>query len=154
MTRSGQVWTWGSNARGQLGRQQEAGTQGDVALGASGAAAVGASDGKGGGSVAAGAPMQVAFPQAGVAPVIQVACGVTHTLALTSSGKVYGWGGNANQCLGLPDASVHAEPVEVPGLPPCSSVAASGVSAAISRVSRPCRGAGQGGQMGGEVERA
>ena len=43
-------------------------------------------------------------------PCLQVACGSSHTLAVTTSGRLFGWGDNHDGCLmntadGLPHAT-------------------------------------------------
>lgn len=65
--------------------------------------------------------------------VIQVACGLSHTLALTDRGTVYSWGGAFRGALGLGDFTDRFEPFEVKDLPPCGFVAASNVSLAVSK---------------------
>lgn len=63
---SGQVWSWGANAAGQLG-------QGDLAQ--------------------RGRAQRVVLPQ-GAATVVAVAAGATHSLALDEKGRLWGWGSN------------------------------------------------------------
>lgn len=77
-------------------------------------------------------PVTFPFPHTHPPCVTAVACGVRHTLALTSDGCVYGWGSNENQAVGCPDFDVRNTPVAVPGLPACSSIAACTVSAAVT----------------------
>lgn len=87
LTRSGQIWCWGSNERGQLG-------QGDM----------------GGFSnfpreVKAGSLRGVKFSK--------LAAGSTHCLALSRTGEVYTWGGNAQGQLGLGDLEDRGLPMAI-----------------------------------------
>lgn len=45
--------------------------------------------------------------------VNMVACGHTHTLALTETGDVWSWGSGSNGCLGLPDNTTRLVPTRV-----------------------------------------
>lgn len=48
---------------------------------------------------------------------IDIAVGLEHTLALTTDGKVYGWGNNADWQLGLGHNYLNVrEPTLIPGL--------------------------------------
>ena len=49
--------------------------------------------------------MQVKLPEHSRAPSIMVAAGASHCLCVSSSGKLYGWGRNAEGQLGRPDPS-------------------------------------------------
>ena len=42
-----------------------------------------------------------------------VACGYTHTLAVTKTGDVWSWGSGSNGCLGLPDHNTRLVPTRV-----------------------------------------
>jgi len=46
-------------------------------------------------------------------PVVDLACGGGHTLALTATGSVYGWGENKFGQLGLGDTKSRTRPVSV-----------------------------------------
>ena len=48
-------------------------------------------------------PHRVCIPELGNARVVDVACGLLHTLFLTDQGQVYGWGQNMNGELALGD---------------------------------------------------
>jgi alpha-tubulin suppressor-like RCC1 family protein len=73
LTSSGQVYTFGGNGRGQLGRTQN--------------------------TMANPTPTVVAFPGA-TGPVTQIAAGSQHSLALTSTGQLYAFGSNFDGQLG------------------------------------------------------
>jgi len=64
----------------------------------------------------------------GLTPVVQLAMGWSHTLALTSNGHVWAWGNNRYGALGVEpkEDRVINDPVEVPGLANIKAVAASG----------------------------
>lgn len=81
----GTVWTWGSDANGQLGNRAVAETPQSVML-----------------------PKQVGGALEGKT-VVSVAAGKAFSLALTSEGKVYAWGINQFGILGNLDQHVKAE---------------------------------------------
>ncbi len=58
-------------------------------------------------------PEPVAFPAA-AGPVVAIAQGSNHSLALTASGKVYGWGDDSDDELGDPSQTAEDSPVLVP----------------------------------------
>lgn len=89
-----QVWTWGSNAYGQLGN-------GVTSSVPSGAAQV-----------------------AGLSGIVDVHGGREHVVALSSDGTVYAWGSNQQGQLGLGDSANRSRPVAVPGLCGGSAVSA------------------------------
>ena len=82
-------------------------------------------------------PAEVRFPPG--TRVAKVVAGADHSLALSESGDVFSWGANANGQLGVRSgARIHSSgsPSRVSGLPPCAQLAASSVSAAVSREGR------------------
>lgn len=81
----GEVFTWGSSFRGQLGL----------------------------GSTANSAEPVVVESLAQSAYVVRVACGGESTAALTHDGKVYTWGSNRHGALGLGDTEDRSSPEEV-----------------------------------------
>ena len=86
-TESGAVYAWGENKNSQLGIT----TQGNGPH----------------------APVLVGGPLAGK-KVIQVSCGLRHTLALTDEGEVFAWGYNLRGQVGTGSARDHeAVPVKV-----------------------------------------
>ncbi|KAM9862854.1 hypothetical protein ACI1US_01215 [Leucobacter sp. BZR 635] len=87
----GTLYSWGSNADGQLG--------------------VGIPNEDLHGSLA---PMKVAAPAG--ATFTQISAGFSHSLALSSDGKVYAWGGNGYGQLGLGDTAHRDAPTPV-GVP-------------------------------------
>jgi alpha-tubulin suppressor-like RCC1 family protein len=91
LTESGRVMAWGVDGWGQLG---------------DGRSAEGA-------SINATEPIEV---KALIEPVVAVAAGYEHSLALTTSGRVMAWGWNGNGALGDDTFTSRSEPVEVKGL--------------------------------------
>ncbi len=88
-TRSGRVYAWGTGTSGQLGD---------------------------GGVQDSRAPVLVTrLP--GNDPVVAVAAGYVHSVALTRSGRVFAWGGNPFGQVGQNGATVVPQPIVVPGLP-------------------------------------
>jgi uncharacterized repeat protein (TIGR02543 family) len=87
----GTVWTWGLNARGQLGN----GTTTDASL-----------------------PVQVAGPggTGHLSGLIAVMGGEQHNIALKSDGTVWTWGSNHEDQLGDGNATDSSTPVQVSGL--------------------------------------
>ncbi len=91
-TADGSVYTWGSNESGQLGVTTQQTCFGQPC---------------------SPIPVQVA----GMPAVTAVAAGAHHSLALTSTGAVYAWGGNYAGELGTGTTGNTASPVPVTGLP-------------------------------------
>jgi YD repeat-containing protein len=91
----GTVWTWGTNADGRLGRNLAT----DVY------------------------PIPAQVP--GLANVIAVASGYSHTLAVKTDGTVWAWGYNGSGQLGESTSNlIRNAPVQVQGLPAIAAVAA------------------------------
>lgn len=64
--------------------------------------------------------------------MVQVSCGSAHTLVLSSDGRVHAFGFNGQGAVGAGEDGQDAlSPVVVPGLPPCSQVAAAAASMAL-----------------------
>lgn len=78
LTATGQLFAWGLNSKGQLGNATNAGT-----------------------TMPNPTPTLVSLPGAS-GPVTDVAGGGEHTLAVTSTGQLYAFGGNAGGQLGSP----------------------------------------------------
>ncbi|CAD5223421.1 unnamed protein product [Bursaphelenchus okinawaensis] len=76
-----EVWAWGANDLGQLGA---------------------------GNAVPTRVPKRVKIPQG---PIIKISAGSDHTLALLSTGEVYGWGSNKNGQLKIDSAEFIPEPI-------------------------------------------
>lgn len=93
----GEVYAWGDNTYGQLGR------------------------GTAGGNCELPAP--VTWP-AGAVKIRAVAAGLTHSLALGVDGTVYAWGENLSGQLGQPPGGVASVPLAVSGLSGVSAIAA------------------------------
>jgi YD repeat-containing protein len=103
LTEDGRVWAWGWNAYGQLGDA----TQLDRT-----------------------APVQL--PAFSASPVIAVSAGTTHSLALTSDGRVWAWGYNGNGQLGDGMTTSRATPTEVALAPRIVRIAAGNHSLALA----------------------
>lgn len=100
LTAAGKVWTWGAGDCGQLGHDStvEANARRNLAL--------------------KEVPSPVAFPSPSATDpaeassdclIVDVCAGYGHVLALTSEGRIFGWGLNAKHQLGLGDAySAHS----------------------------------------------
>lgn len=73
LTNWGQVFSWGSNAVGQLGHDAENGRQ----------------------------PTPRMIKAIGAKHVVQIASGQYHCLALTNNGELYAWGSNSYGQLGI-----------------------------------------------------
>jgi hypothetical protein len=91
---NGNVWAWGDNTYGQLGQ------------GAAGGAS--------------GAPVHVVIP----VPVVSVAVGCYHMLAMTAGGQVYGWGRNLEGQIGLGNTLPQNSPVQNGALSNIAALAA------------------------------
>ena len=78
---NGRVWTWGSNANGQLGRT---------------------------GSTSVAAEVSIVGDTDDSANIIAIAAGKEHSLALTSDGRVYAWGLNNYGQLGHGTSGTHS----------------------------------------------
>lgn len=98
LTATGRLYSFGGNLYGQLGRETNAGSEAPNPV-----------------------PAPVALPGAG-GPVTQIAAGHDHSLALTSTGELYSFGGNRYGQLGRETNVETGEPnplparVELPGL--------------------------------------
>ncbi len=124
-TRSGRVYAWGDNTSGQLGNGSVQGNRGPV--------------------------MVEGLP--GSDPVVAVAAGYVHSVALTRSGRVFAWGGNRFGQVGQDGAAVISLPSAVSGLPQGDPVVAVAVGAAhtlaLTRAGRVYAWGDQGtGQLG------
>jgi alpha-tubulin suppressor-like RCC1 family protein len=95
----GTVWAWGSNSNGQLG------------------------NGTNGPGTDSNIPVQVSGTS-GLSGVVGVAAGSNHTVALTSSGAVWAWGGNGNGQLGNGTTTDSNIPLGVGGLASIMAIAA------------------------------
>ena len=106
VTSTGQLYAFGSNRFGQLGNPAGSGTE-----------------------LANPAPLRVSLPGA-EGPVVQVAAGLSHSLALTSAGQLYAFGSNEFGQLGSLENSGTVSPtpptrVSLPGASgPVSEIAA------------------------------
>lgn len=96
---SGQVWAWGNDEYGQLGR----GTFGNAV---NPTPALVLTDG------------DVPFGNSPETAAVQVSSGFIHTLALTADGTVYAWGAGGQGRLGLGDENARNRAAVVEGLPP------------------------------------
>jgi alpha-tubulin suppressor-like RCC1 family protein len=92
----GTVWTWGNNGSGQLG----IGTTGN----------------------SIGTPVQVI----GLANVVAIAGGASHSLAMKSDGTIWAWGDNSAGELGNGNTTNSSTPVQVAGFSGAVAIAAGG----------------------------
>jgi alpha-tubulin suppressor-like RCC1 family protein len=92
LTSTGQLYAFGSNEFGQLGNPANSGTE-----------------------QANPTPLAVALPGAS-GPVVQIAAGASHSLALTSTGQLYAFGSNRFGQLGNAFASGTLNPTPTPTL--------------------------------------
>jgi alpha-tubulin suppressor-like RCC1 family protein len=139
MGNQGEVYAWGSNAKGQLGTDTgvtaQLSTPGRVS-GFLGAVFIAAglehgmaltvnqavyawgsnADGQIDPTLAAGPVVDFAFHVDGLADVIEIAAGASHSMALDLSGAVWAWGSNANGQLGNGHTDPAMTPVQVTGL--------------------------------------
>jgi alpha-tubulin suppressor-like RCC1 family protein len=93
LTSTGQLYAFGSNEFGQLGSADNSGTSNPTP------------------------PTQVVLPGA-TGPVIQIAAGAFHSLALTSTGQLYAFGQNSSGQLGTTTGTATANPTPaLVGLP-------------------------------------
>ena len=83
ISQSGQVWAWGDNSAGQLGRDTTA------------------------------TPSNVPGRVTGLADVKSIAAGYDFSLALTSDGSLYSWGGNSYGQLGIGSTTGVSTPSKV-----------------------------------------
>jgi alpha-tubulin suppressor-like RCC1 family protein len=90
LTSTGQLYAFGSNEFGQLGNPANSGTE-----------------------LANPTPLAVALPGAS-GPVVQIAAGASHSLALTSTGQLYAFGSNQFGQLGSAGASGTLIPTPTP----------------------------------------
>ncbi|KAH7438410.1 hypothetical protein KP509_04G013900 [Ceratopteris richardii] len=89
ITSSGDLYTWGRDeGDGRLGHGEDLVTD----------------------EGAVNVPLRVLMPE----PVLSVSCGGFFTMALTSEGRVWSWGGNANFELGRNDCYTRCEPSIIP----------------------------------------
>ncbi|GAX82196.1 hypothetical protein CEUSTIGMA_g9624.t1 [Chlamydomonas eustigma] len=112
----GDVWAWGDDSYGQLGS----------------------------GTPSTSARLPLLLRVLKDLNVLKIAAGYRHSLALSLTGEVYGWGDNKVGQLGValqsfedsspsaPLQNCFAIPVLVQGLPPCALISASEISAAVS----------------------
>jgi alpha-tubulin suppressor-like RCC1 family protein len=140
---NGRLWSWGANGSGQLGlgdttpraqpvavTRSKAGSLllpivgmaaghdfalartvggGLLAWGAGASGQLGA-----GNSVGASAPVPITGLSA---PMVSIAAGGAHTLAVRTDGSVYAWGANADGQLGIRSSeALRTEPVQIPAL--------------------------------------
>lgn len=109
LTRSGHVYSWGNNGRGELGTRTTTYVNG-IAQSSTPVAVSGLSMGD---------------------PVVSIATGQDHSLALTKSGHIYSWGANGSGQIGTVNTTGSAAAVAVGGLSPndqALSIAAGGDS--------------------------
>lgn len=92
VTASGQLYSFGQNLYGELGRETNAGTMNPTPI-----------------------PAQVFLPGA-VGPVVRVATGTYHALAITSSGQLYAFGYNGSGGLGNTTNNGKPNPNPTPAL--------------------------------------
>lgn len=92
--RSGTVWCWGLNDRGQLGLGSEAELH--------------------------SAPQRVT----GIEDAVHLVAGSAHTCALTQNGAVWCWGQGSREGIGVDDDVVHRSPVLLEGLPRIAGLSA------------------------------
>jgi alpha-tubulin suppressor-like RCC1 family protein len=90
LTSTGQLYAFGSNEFGQLGNAANSGTE-----------------------LANPTPLAVTLPGAS-GPVVQIAAGASHSLALTSTGQLYAFGSNRFGQLGTAGASGTLSPTSTP----------------------------------------
>lgn len=100
LTKEGELYTWGYNDFGQLGW----GLHGE-------------------GRVGQQRPQKVAGPLEGEM-IVDFACGGGHTVAVTRSSRVFGWGSNTNGQLGHAMRDCFPEPMEIPLGEPVAKVRA------------------------------
>ncbi len=86
LSKSGTIWTWGSNKRGQLGN----GSSGGISM----------------------VPREIKGSLQGI-NFTAVTAGRAHTLALSGSGEIYSWGGNDSGQLGLGDTEDRNAPFAI-----------------------------------------
>jgi alpha-tubulin suppressor-like RCC1 family protein len=92
----GTLWAWGLNMSGQLGDNS---------------------------TVTRTTPVQIT----GVtSPVIAIAAGTSHSLALAADGTVWAWGLNTNGQLGLGNTTTQLVPVQIPTIVGATMIAAGG----------------------------
>ncbi|KAM6932914.1 LOW QUALITY PROTEIN: putative E3 ubiquitin-protein ligase HERC6 [Xenentodon cancila] len=120
---SGHVFSWGAGGDGQLGVLQNSICK----------------------------PSRVPLPSS--IRIIQVACGNSHSLALTKGGDVFSWGSNSHGQLGLKkEVAVQATPVRVGSLTgvPVTQISAGGTHTLFLTLSSLvyCCGANECGQLG------
>ncbi|MDR1426225.1 MAG: hypothetical protein LBJ08_00475 [Bifidobacteriaceae bacterium] len=134
LTDTGQVYTWGGNAHGQLGQKDRATRPNPTRV--PGLPVITAIEGTGthmlavaaDGSVwgwginvdhqvnASGDDVLVPTRLPGLSQVKAVAAGWRHSLALNEKGEVWAWGSNTRGALGLGDATARSSPTRVAAL--------------------------------------
>jgi alpha-tubulin suppressor-like RCC1 family protein len=143
----GTVWTWGSDANGQLGDNLAGSKVPQEITAFSSAIAVGAGDSHSlavdssgnvwawgynadgeigdGTQIQRNSPVQVQASTITI-PIIAVAGGSRHSLALGSDGSVWAWGNNTYGQLGTGDRTARLAPVKVTGLSDIVAIATHG----------------------------
>lgn len=81
---NGTVWSWGSNNKGELGNAAPDNPNQNVSS-----------------VLSRFTPQKIEFSD----PVVELACGVDHIIALTEKGEVFAWGANNDGQLGMGDQS-------------------------------------------------
>jgi YD repeat-containing protein len=99
LTATGDVWAWGANGAGQLGRPPSATP-----------------------ACSAGVCTPLPVRIAGLRRIVAVAAGDDDSLALDATGRVWAWGGNAEGQLGTGGTSPTSGPVQV-AVPPAVQIA-------------------------------
>ncbi len=117
LTASGTVYAWGYNGQGELGNGNTTNSSTPVAV--------------------------TGLPSSD--PVITIAAGDEHSLALTASGALYAWGYNADGQLGDGSTTDSSTPVAVTGPPASDPVMASGagLNHSLAAVAPPGSGLGR-----------
>jgi regulator of chromosome condensation len=89
LTTNGDVFTWGNNAKGQLGNGENFQTEDVLSV-------------------------PTRLPLGDLAgKIVDIASGPFHTLLLTKDGDVYGFGANKDKCLGKSSQEIIANPIKI-----------------------------------------
>jgi alpha-tubulin suppressor-like RCC1 family protein len=161
LTRSGNVFTFGDNAYGELGHGGS-GAALTVAPATMSTTIASSSSSSSASTTNGGSPMSTApehSPKLVRAlrskGVVAVDAGHSHSMAMTSAGEVYAWGRNQYGQLGTGDFVGQALPVLIEALPRCKSIACGGGFSAAVGVdgSLWTWGCDRNGQLGHGVER-